>query len=186
MNRPYHALIRGCVKQDPRAQRELYELFAPKMLVVCYRYASNAAEAEDILQEGFIKIYQSIKKYKDKGSFEGWIRRIIINTAIDVLRKERHVHHQLELNEAIAEDYQEDVLDQLEAAYVLDVIQGLPDGYRMVFNLYAIEGFSHAEIGKKLKISESTSRSQYTRARSMLKRKLVDSRMFQHSYRDVS
>ncbi|MEO0583505.1 MAG: sigma-70 family RNA polymerase sigma factor [Bacteroidota bacterium] len=186
MNRPYQALIRGCVKQDPHAQRELYDLFAPRMLVVCYRYAASAAEAEDILQEGFIKVYQSIKKYKDRGSFEGWIRRIMINTAIDILRKERHAHHQLELNETITEDDQEDALDQLEAEYVLDVIQGLPDGYRMVFNLYAIEGYSHAEIGKKLQISESTSRSQYTRARSMLKRKLVDSRTYQHSYRDVS
>lgn len=169
MKQPHAALIRACIKQDPKAQRELYELFAPRMLAVCYRYARGETEAEDMLQEGFIKVFQSIKKCRDKQALEGWMRRIFINTAIDMIRKEKHHFQQHELTDRYTEDLQSSIVEQLEATYLMALIRRLPDGYRLVFNLYAVEGYSHAEIGVKLNISESTSRSQYTRARAMLK-----------------
>jgi RNA polymerase sigma factor (sigma-70 family) len=179
-------LIQACRKQKPQAQRELYNRFAPVMLPVCYRYARNREEAEDILQEGFIKVFQKIHKFNDKGSLEGWIRRIMVNTAIDLLRKEKHYQHQLEINEAVAGEVSETALDQLEAEFIMELIQSLPTGYRMIFNLYAIEGFAHAEIAAQLGISESTSRSQYTRARALLKQKVRETYMETKVYRDVS
>ncbi|MEZ4847657.1 MAG: RNA polymerase sigma factor [Bacteroidia bacterium] len=185
MDRPYQALIKDCIKQKPQAQRELYQLFAPKMMALCYRYARDEANAEDILQEGFIKIFQKINKYDDRGSFEGWVRRIMVNTAIDHIRKQKHQQNEVEINEVISEDVSESVLDKLEAEHLFEVIQQLPTGYRLVFNLYAIEGYSHKEIGEQLNITESTSRSQYTRARAMLKRKIEELYMEQNIYKDV-
>ena len=185
MARPYQALIKDCIKQKPQAQRELYQLFAPKMMALCYRYARDEANAEDILQEGFIKIFQKINKYDDRGSFEGWVRRIMVNTAIDHIRKQKHQQNEVEINEVISEDVSENVLDKLEAEHLFEVIQQLPTGYRLVFNLYAIEGYSHKEIGEQLNITESTSRSQYTRARAMLKRKIEELYMEQNIYKDV-
>ena len=168
MAKPYQALIKDCIKQKPRAQRELYNLFAPKMMAVCYRYAKDEANAEDILQEGFIKVFQKIGKYDDRGSFEGWIRRIMVNTAIDHIRKQKKQNMEVEINEVISEDLSEDALDRLEVEYLYEMIQQMPNGYRLVFNLYAIEGYSHKEIGKKLNITESTSRSQLAKARKAL------------------
>ena len=185
MARPYQALIKDCIKQKPQAQRELYQLFAPKMMALCYRYARDEANAEDIPQEGFIKIFQKINKYDDRGSFEGWVRRIMVNTAIDHIRKQKHQQNEVEINEVISEDVSESVLDKLEAEHLYEVIQQLPTGYRLVFNLYAIEGYSHKEIGEQLNITESTSRSQYTRARAMLKRKIEELYMEQNIYKDV-
>lgn len=185
MKQSHAALIRGCIKQDPRAQRELYELFAPRMLAVCYRYARSETEAEDILQEGFVKVFQSIKKCRDRAAIEGWIRRIMINTAIDIIRKEKHHFQQQEIQDRYTEDVRADALDQMEAEYLMSLIRTLPDGYRLVFNLYAVEGYSHAEIGQQLQISESTSRSQYTRARAMLKGMIQQAYRVPNSYQDV-
>ncbi len=182
---PQQALVQRCIDGQPRAQRELYECFAPKMMGVCMRYAKSPARAEDMLQEGFIKVFQKLEKYQDKGSLEGWIRRIMINTAIDTLRREKHMLQQLEINEAIAEQVNESVLDELEADFLMDRIQELPTGYRLVFNLYAIEGYSHAEIGEQLHITESTSRSQYTRARAMLKKRICEAYMETNTLRDA-
>ncbi|MEL6671404.1 MAG: RNA polymerase sigma factor [Bacteroidota bacterium] len=185
MSHAYHILIADCRKQKPKAQRELYELFSGKMLAVCYRYARDQAEAEDMLQEAFIKVFRSIDRYDDRGSLEGWIRRIVVNTAIDHIRKRKHQQNQLELNETITEEVSESVLDKLEVEYLYAIIQALPAGYRVVFNLYAIEGYSHAEIGEELGISESTSRSQYTRARALLKKRISDLYMEKNVYKDV-
>ena len=185
MSKPYKRIIAGCKAGKPKAQRALYELFAAKMMAVCYRYARDEAEAEDILQDSFVKIFKKIENYEDKGSLEGWIRRIVVNTAIDLLRKRKHQKKELELNEAITEEISADVLDQLELEFLYKIIHALPPGYRMVFNLYAIEGYSHAEIGKQLNISESTSRSQYTRARAMLKQRIQRAYMETNLYKDV-
>lgn len=181
----HRELIQACQKQKPQAQRELYHRFAPAMLAVCFRYARNREEAEDVLQDGFVKVFQKIHKFDDKGSLEGWIRRIMVNTAIDHLRKEKHYQHQLEINEAITEEVTENALDHLEAEALLGLIQSLPTGYRVIFNLYGIEGYSHAEVAEQLGISESTSRSQYTRARALLKQKVRETYMETKVYRDV-
>jgi len=185
MSRPIKAIIKDCVKHKARAQRELYDLFAPKMMAVCLRYVKSQAEAEDILQEGFIKVFKHLKKFKDQGSLEAWIRRIMVNTAIDILRKEKHYLHQMELKEEVAGNSQEEIISSLEAEHLRNLIQQLPDGYRWVFNLYAVEGYSHAEIGEKLKISESTSRSQYTRARALLRKYVREANLIKHPYRDA-
>lgn len=185
MERKLKTLIKECVKQKPKAQRELYELFAPKMMAVCMRYVKSTAEAEDILQEGFMKVFLKIKKFKDTGSLEAWVRKIMVNTAIDFIRKEKHYLHQLEIKEEILPGQREEIVSSLEAEQLLEIIQQLPDGYRWVFNLYAIEGYSHAEIAEQLQISESTSRSQYTRARALLRRYVKQAYLVKHPYKDA-
>lgn len=181
----YQEIIQGCKEQKPEFQRQLYERFAAKMLGVCYRYGRSREEAEDMMQEGFIKVFQKIGKYNDKGSLEGWIRRLMVNNAIDLLRKQKHYSQQLEINEAITEEVAEDALDHLEVEFLYRIIQALPAGYRAIFNLYGIEGYSHAEIAAQLNISESTSRSQYTRARALLKKRVSEAYMETNLYRDV-
>lgn len=185
MERRLKALIKDCVKQKSKAQKELYDLFAPKMMGVCLRYVKSQAEAEDILQEGFLKVFLKLKKYKESGSLEAWIRKIIVNTAIDFIRKEKHYLHQLEIKEEIIKGQQEEIVATLEAEQLMEIIQQLPDGYRLVFNLYAVEGYSHAEIGEQLQISESTSRSQYTRARALLRRYVSHAYLVKHPYKDA-
>ena len=185
MTKPYKAIIAGCKAHKPSSQRELYGIFAPKMLAICMRYAQDKAEAEDILQDSFIKVFKKIQKYDDRGSLEGWIRRITVNTAIDHIRKRKNRQGDITINEAITEEVSESALDQLELEFLFKLIQALPPGYRVVFNLYAIEGYSHAEIGEKLNISESTSRSQYTRARAMLKTRIKQAYMETNFYQDA-
>lgn len=161
-------IVQGCKQRKSSAQQALYRHFSAKMMAVCYRYAKDREEAEDMLQEGFIKIFQKINEYKHEGSLEGWIRRIVVNTAIDHLRKQKHWQNQVELEEVKGQDAGYEISDGLEMEYLMKIIQQLPSGYRAIFNLYAIEGFSHKEIAQQLRITESTSRSQYTRARSVL------------------
>jgi len=185
MGGTHRALIKACLKHDVQAQRRLYELFAAQMLPVCFRYAGSKPEAEDILQEGFIKVFQHLPRYKDTGPLEAWIRRIMVNTAIDYLRRNKRRQQELELNETILDPKWEDVLDQMEATFLMELIQELPDGYRMVFNLYALEGYSHQEIAKQLGISEGTSRSQYTRARKHLQRLIQAAYQEKKVYRDA-
>lgn len=185
MAKPYQALIKGCINQKPAAQRELYEQFASSMLAVCYRYARDRDDAEDILQDGFVKVFQKIGNFDDRGSLEGWIRKIMVNTAIDHIRKQKHQQNQVELNEGITEVIEADVMDNLEMEALFEVIQKLPPGYRLVFNLYAIEGYSHKEIGDELGITESTSRSQYTRARAMLRQQIQELYMEKKIYKDA-
>ena len=170
--RSYHTdekrLVKALKAGKPRAQRALYEMLAGKMMVVCMRYARNREEAEDILQEGFVRVFRKIGTYQGTGSFEGWVRRVFSNVAIRHYQKNSRIHVVIGLDEI---DYQlgESVLDrQYDQAHLMEMVQRLPDGYRMVFNLYAIEGYSHDEISKKLDISVGTSKSQLSRARKAL------------------
>ncbi len=169
------SLIEKCRAGDQRAQRELFEKYAPKMLGVCLRYAKNKEQAEDVLQEGFIKVYTKLEHYQSKGSLEGWIRRIMVNTSLDHIRKNvkfqgdrsvEDVGFKLEQNTFNS--------DQLFEEDLLKLINAMPPGYKVVFNMFAIEGYSHKEIAEELGVSENTSKSQYSRARAYLKAKLEE------------
>lgn len=157
-------LLKGCVERDIKAQRKFYNLFSRKMMGVCIRYASGVDEAKDFMQEGFIQVFNSIESYNNKGSLEGWVRRVIVNACLMELRKVRPI-----FNEVEELDIQEEqVFSYMNEKDILTFIQKLPQGFRMVFNLFAVEGFSHKEIAQKLDISEGTSKSQYSRARKAL------------------
>jgi RNA polymerase sigma-70 factor (ECF subfamily) len=167
------SLVLECVNGNAKAQQELFEKFSRKMLTVCLRYTNNVEEAEDILQEGFIKTFSKLHLFNKEGSLEGWIRRIMVNTAIDAIRKNTKyvkdvsldvVDYQLGIN-----DY---VLEKLNEKDLLLLINSIPNGYKVVFNMFAIEGYGHKEIAEILGISESTSKSQYMRAKSYLKERL--------------
>lgn len=168
------AILFGCLQNEPSAQRELYNRFSPRMLSVCYRFAQNREDAEDMLQEGFIKIFTQIQTFQNKGSFEGWIRRIIVHTCINFLKKYKKFNENVDLAYAGYLSVKEETVPSImQAKQVVECIRLLPVGYRTVLNLYAIEGYSHKEISEILEIEESTSRSQYTRARAMLENVLI-------------
>ncbi len=163
------SLVKDCLKQKPAAQRQLYELFAPSMLGVCYRYTKSVKDAEDILQEGFVKVFRHLKQYKGEGELGAWIRRIMVTTALNYLKRNRK--YQMEM--AFEELSLHPVTDQnpvliLQAKELSDLIRQLPTGFQTIFNLYAVEGYTHGEIGGMLGISEGTSKSQYARARYLL------------------
>lgn len=168
-------IISGCLKGDRRSQWELYEHFSGKMYAVCLRYTSDAEFARDCLQDGFIKVFTNLEKYQGTGAFEGWIRRIFVNTIFEELRKNDVLKNSADVHEmvALSED-SASAIDQIAEGDLLKVIQELPPGYRAVFNLFAIEGYSHKEVGEMLDITESTSRSQYVRARQMLQTRLKE------------
>ncbi|HUM97360.1 MAG TPA: RNA polymerase sigma factor [Chitinophagaceae bacterium] len=161
-------LIRGCLKDDRRMQEELYRRFSPRMYAVCLRYAGNAEEAQDILQEGFIKVFKKLDSFRSEGSFEGWVRRIFVNTAIEHFRRKKYLMPVTEREENTIEGKYLSVLDNLAAADIMALVQELSPGYRTVFNLYVVEGYSHKEIGDILGISEGTSKSQLSRAKVIL------------------
>ncbi len=161
-------LIEGCMKGNRQMQYELYERFAPKMFGVCLRYAANTEEAEDILQEGFIKIFKKMGSYRGDGSFEGWIRRIFVNTAIEQFRKKTYLQPITEQEESTIEGKYISVLDHLAEKDIVQLIQKLSPGYRTVFNMYVIEGYTHKQIAEALRISEGTSKSQLSRAKLIL------------------
>ncbi len=167
-------IIAGCVHNEPAAQRELYNRYSPKMLSVCYRFGQSREDAEDMLQEGFIKVFTQIHTFQNKGAFEGWIRRIIVHTCINFLKKYKKFSDSVDLDHAgFVHVSEETVPSIMQGKQVTECIRNLPMGYRTVLNLYAIEGYSHREIANMLDIEESTSRSQYTRAKSMLENMLV-------------
>ncbi len=167
-------LLQGCQQNDAYAQQELYGRYSPKMLSVCYRYAKTREDAEDMLQEGFIKVFSQIKQFEGRGSLEGWILRIIVHTCINHLKKNKKFNDNVDILFASNISVKEDNIPAvLQAKQVVECIRILPIGYRTVLNLYAIEGYSHKEIASILDIEESTSRSQYTRARNMLEEILV-------------
>jgi RNA polymerase sigma factor (sigma-70 family) len=164
-------LLQGCKEKNLNAQKLLYERFAKKMMGVCLRYADSTAEAQDILQDAFIKIFEKMDSYHGTGSLEGWIKKVMVNTALDNFRKNKHERNNIELDVNIAShNSYEESYDSLSAKDLLKIIQKLPIGYRTVFNLFAIEGYSHKEIGEMLGINESTSKSQYSRAKSHLQK----------------
>ena len=174
------SILAGCLKNDPVAQRELYNRYSPKMLSVCYRFAQNRDDAEDMLQEGFIRVFTQIGSFRNSGSFEGWIRRIIVHTCINFLKKHKKFNESIDLAYVTDIQVKEDTIPSLMLVrQVIECIRLLPVGYRTVLNLYAIEGYSHKEISQMLDIEESTSRSQCTRAKTMLetiliKKKIID------------
>ena len=167
-------LIRRCKKNSTKAQKVLYKTYHSSLLGICMRYGKSKAEAEDILHIGMMKIYKNIGSFSGNGSFEGWMKRIIVNTAVDNFRK-NHKHYYHENIDDISEsaDLSDEISDNLAAKDILKTIQQLPPGYRLVFNLYAIEGFSHKEIARKLGISESTSKTQLLKARLKLQKMLL-------------
>jgi len=167
-------IIKGCLAGNRRDQELLYRRHAARLYAVCLQYSGNDEEARDILQDGFIKIFENLIYYKHEGSFEGWMRRIVVNTALEKFRC-RHSLYRVDDIDLIPEPESEpDTSDYsgLEAVDLLDIIRELPPKYRMVFNLYAIEGYSHKEIGEMINISEGTSKSNLSRARVILQKKV--------------
>lgn len=161
-------IINGCVEGQGECQKALYDLYSGKMFALCIRYAKHKAEAEDILQEGFIKVFDKIDTFRGEGSLEGWIRRIMIHTAIKYYHKASRQNESLGWEKLPDSSLQPEVYGQLDADQIMEMIQELPKGYRLVFNLYSLEGYKHKEIADMLDIGESTSRSQLTKARAML------------------
>jgi RNA polymerase sigma factor (sigma-70 family) len=175
MNSEKH-LIEGCSRNDRKAQKLLYERYSPMLLGICCRYTRNLAEAEDVMQEGFVKIFSHIYQYSGIGSFEGWLKRIMVNTAITHYRSNQKHFNQLditEIRESKIEDHSPVEVD-FSQEDLLKVIRLLPRGYQLVFNLFAIEGYSHKEIGEMLGIDIGTSKSQLSRARTILQFKLKE------------
>lgn len=165
----HQKLVRDCLKGKLQAQRMLYDEFAKHMLGVCYRYTRSMKDAEDVLQEGFVKVFSKLGQYKSEGELGAWIRRIMVNTALNYLK--RHKKYQDEMY--FTENYLHPVTDQdpavrIDAKDLAHLIRQLPPGYQVIFNLHAVEGYSHVEIGEMLGISDGTSRSQYSRARNLL------------------
>jgi RNA polymerase sigma factor (sigma-70 family) len=174
------AILSGCLLNDAVAQKELYGKYSPKMLSVCYRFAHNREDAEDMLQEGFIKVFSQIHTFQNKGAFEGWIRRIIVHTCINHLKKNKKFNESVDIIHATGVQVREESVPSIvQAKQVVECIRLLPIGYRTVLNLYAIEGYNHKEIAAMLDVEESTSRSQYTRAKQMLEDILVRKNIIQ-------
>lgn len=165
-------IIEGCRKKDPKAQSTLYEHYSSRMYSVCLRYSNSTADAQDTLHEGFLKIFEKISQFESRGAFEGWIRRIMVNTALEKFRNKYKV---VDLQENIAEydsSVESDLSENLTVQEILKMIDELSPQYKIVFNLFAIEGYSHKEISTMLKITEGTSKSNLSRARSILQEKV--------------
>lgn len=167
-------IIKKCASGDVRAQAELYRHFAPKMFGVCLRYAKDRTEAEDNLQEGFIKVFTYIKGFRHEGSFEGWMRRVMVNVSLEKFRKQNLLYPVEDMGIYDTQNYNDDILDKISADELIGLIQQLPPRYRMVFNLYVMEGLNHMEIGKEMGISTGTSKSNLARARNILKSKVKE------------
>jgi len=162
-------LVRECLREIPAAQRQLYEYFAESMLGVCYRYTKSMDDAEDVLQDGFVKVFRSLHQYKYEGELGGWIRRIMVTTALNFLKKNSRYNQELSFdNENLHPVTDDDPEVKLTGKEIAELVRQLPIGYQTIFNLHAVEGFTHVEIGKMLGINEGTSRSQYARARALL------------------
>lgn len=166
--------IEGCKRQNREAQHALYEFFSGKMYTLCCRYIKDKMEAEDVLVMAFTKIFERIDQYKNEGSFEGWIRRIMVNESLSYLRKNKNMYLETDIEAADREPDYDRIESQMEAEDLMKLIAALPMGYRIVFNLYAVDGFSHQEIAEQLGISENTSKSQLSRARALLQKKLLE------------
>ena len=164
------ALISGCIEGNPKAQKMLFDAFSPKFFALCLRYMKSRGEAEDALQEGMLKIFSKLSEYKGKGSFGGWMRRIIVNTCLDQIRKNQKLKFDAPIeNEEYRLSMNAFIIEKMSANELMEEIKNMPPGYRVVFNMFAVEGYSHQEIAESLGITESTSKSQYFRARAYLK-----------------
>ena len=165
-------LIEGCRKGNRASQKALYDRYCRKMLVVCLRYSKTTAEAEDILQEGFVKVFNGLTEFRQESKLETWITRVMINTSLNSQRQKLYMLPMVDVEEVSIPQREEVSLSGFHLSELITMVQGLPDGCRIVFNLFAIEGYSHKEIAAMLQISEGTSKSQYNRARSLLRVKL--------------
>jgi RNA polymerase sigma-70 factor (ECF subfamily) len=166
-------LIDGCINGDRRAQKALYDKYSGRMMAVCLRYVKDMEDARDLMQEGFIKLYTNISKYSGEGSFDGWVRKIFVNSALERLRQNDILKNADDINDIDYADIPDESAAQMSSDEIMMYVRSLPDGFRTVFNLFAIEGYSHKEIGEELNISESTSRSQYMRARNLLRKMIT-------------
>lgn len=175
-NLTQEVLIKGCIRREAAAQKAVFDLYAGRMLGVCQRYARNTMDAEDILQDAFIKVFEKINQFKNEGSFEGWIRRIVVNTALKKYTVSRYSRELFDKDvESYEEHYQTDAaaFTSLTEKEILALIHALPDGYRIIFNLYVIEGYRHEEIAAMLQINAGTSRSQLAKARALLQKQIL-------------
>jgi RNA polymerase sigma-70 factor (ECF subfamily) len=167
-------LINDCQQQVAAAQQQLYEGYARKMMGVCMRYVNDYETARDLLHDGFIKVFTHISSFQGEGSFEGWLRRVFVTTALEYLRKNDVLRESYDISTNYnLQTEEETIIERISADELRAIIGTLPTGFRTVFNLYAVEGYSHKEIGKLLNITESTSRSQFARAKNILKQKIV-------------
>lgn len=166
-------LIKKAKKQNREAQRMLYEQYAPKMLSVCRYYIKDLQHAEDVMLNGFFKAFTNINQFQDKGSFEGWLRKIMVRESISFLRQKKGFEFSIEETNFVVE-YQNDIYDKMNVAEIQELIDSLPEGYKVVFIMYAIEGYKHHEIAKHLDISEGTSKSQLSKARKLLQKKIKE------------
>ena len=168
-------LIKNCLTGNQRAQKTLFDSFAPKMMGVCLRYMKNVEQAEDALQDGFVKVFSKLNLYKGDGSLEGWVRRVIVNTCLDQIRKQAKFNMNVPMDDVqYMIEHDGLIIEGLGEKDLIKMINEMPDGYRVVFNMFAIEGYSHREIADKLGVSENTSKSQYSRARGYLRNKLEE------------
>ena len=169
------AILQGCLKNEAAAQRELYNRYSPKMLAVCYRFAHNREDAEDMMQEGFIKVFSQIHQYRNEGALEGWIRRIMVNTALKKYSLRRYDKEVVgyEIKDRDESGMEPSAYAHLTQKEILELINNLPDGYRLIFNLYVIEGFQHEEIAEMLHIQPGTSRSKLVKDRTMLQKQIL-------------
>ena len=166
-------LVKECIKGNAKAQRLLFDKFSPKMLGVCLRYTKSQDEAEDALQEGFVKAFSKLNDFSNQGSLEGWIRRIMVNTSLDAIRKNTKFIKDVPLDSVNYQIGNNDfIVEGLNAEDLMKLINSMPEGYKVIFNMFAIEGYSHQEISTTLGISESTSKSQYMRAKGYLRNRL--------------
>ncbi|MDP3642141.1 MAG: RNA polymerase sigma factor [Bacteroidota bacterium] len=170
----FKPIISDCIGGSRKAQSMLYHQFAPKMFGVCLRYAKDATEAEDNMQDGFIKVFTNLKTFRHDGSLEGWIRRIMINVSLEKIRKQHLLYPVEDVSVYDSVNFSDDVLAKIAADDLMKLIQQLPPRYRMVFNLYVIEGLSHQEIAKEMLITQGTSKSNLARARDILKKKVQE------------
>ena len=171
-------LVEGCSKGDRKVQQELYSRFSSKLLAICARYARSVPEAEDILQEGFIKAFNHIKNFRYESKLETWLTRIMINTALNYQRKKLYLFPMIDVDEVPLKEDENISLSGFHFNELLTFVQSLPDGCRVVFNMFAIEGYSHKEISERLSISEGTSKSQYSRARQLLMQRINSEKQY--------
>lgn len=167
-------LLALCKEGDRYACKQLFEMYSGKMMALCFRFARDRNEAEDILQEGFVRVFTKLNLFSGSGSFESWMKRVMINTALKYREKNINRHNYSELDKLHVFDDTPSIIEELSKEEILKLIQELPDGYKSVFNLYVLEGYSHKDIGHLLNIGESTSRSQLVKARNLLKQKLLN------------
>lgn len=174
-------LLKGCQNGDKKAQRALYERYSSRFFAICLRYTKDRFVAEDVLVEGFMKIFERLHQFENKGSFEGWMKKIMVTQALLKLRSNKHLNMEVLVDESRPLENSGYEITHLEAADLMELIAELPVGYRTVFNLYAIEGYSHQEIAALLGITESTSKSQLNRARGVLKEKIAGQQLKERS-----